>query len=69
MFSKYKAFMQKYISLNFVEWSMMKMKLKIIHYKKGDIIHNAGDICKKLMFINSGLARAFIVDENGKDIT
>ncbi len=61
--------MQKHISLNFAEWNIIKTKFEIIHYAKGDIIHNAGDICTKLMFINSGLARAFIVDENGKDIT
>ena len=69
MYLKYKEFMQKYISLNFIEWNIVKSKLKIIHYKKGDIIHNIGDISTKLMFINSGLARAYILDENGKDNT
>ena len=61
--------MQKHISLNFAEWNIVKTKFEIIHYAKGDIIHNAGETCTKLMFINSGLARAFIVDENGKDNT
>jgi len=69
MFSKYKEFMTKYISLNLIEWNIVKSKLKIVHYKKGDIIHNIGDICTKLIFINNGLARAYILDENGKDNT
>ena len=47
MFSKYKKFMQQYISLNFIEWNIVKSKLKIVHYKKGDIIHNIDNICTK----------------------
>jgi len=69
MFSKYKAFIEKYIPLNFIEWGIMKSKLKIMHFKKGDIIHNIDSVASKLMFINSGLARAYIIDENGKDNT
>lgn len=68
-YEKYKEFMKEYISINFIEWNIIKSKLKIIKYKKGDIIQNIGDICNKLMFINSGLARAYILDENGKDHT
>ncbi|MEA1954284.1 MAG: hypothetical protein U9O24_07815 [Campylobacterota bacterium] len=69
MFTKYKEFMQQHISLNFIEWNIVKSKLKIEYYKKGDIIHNIGDLCTKLIFINNSLARGFIIDENGKDNT
>ncbi|VAY87385.1 cAMP-binding proteins - catabolite gene activator and regulatory subunit of cAMP-dependent protein kinases [hydrothermal vent metagenome] len=69
MYTKYKEFITKYIPLNFIEWNIIKSKLKIVLYKKDDIIHNIGDICTQLMFINSGLARAYILDENGKDST
>ena len=69
MFSKYKRFIQQHISVNFIEWNIVKSKLRIEYYQKGDIIHNIGDICTKLIFINSGLARAYIIDENGKDNT
>ena len=69
MFSKYKAFMEQYVSLNLAEWNIVRTKLKLQHYQKGEIIHHVGDICTQLMFINSGLARAFIIDENGKDST
>ncbi|MBL0686562.1 MAG: Crp/Fnr family transcriptional regulator [Sulfurospirillum sp.] len=69
MLTQYKTFIQKYVSLNFIEWNIVKSKFKIIHYKKGDVIHKIGNISTKLMFINSGLARGYTIDENGKDYT
>ncbi len=61
--------MDKYVSLNMIEWTLFKSKLKKFQYKKGEIIHYAGDVCTKLMFINNGIIRAYIIDENGKDYT
>jgi len=69
MYKKYKSFIDKYISFNTIEWTLFKSKLKIAHFKKGEIIHYAGDVCSKMMFVNSGLARAYLLDENGKDFT
>ena len=69
MYKKYKSFIDKYISFNTIEWTLFKSKLKIAHFKKGEIIHYAGDVCTKMMFMNSGLARAYLLDENGKDFT
>jgi len=69
MLKKYKTFISKYISINPIEWTLIKSKLKIEHYKKGDVILHLGDVCKKLMFINLGLARGYMIDENGKDHT
>ena len=69
MYQKYKSFIGKYISLTIIEWTLLKSKLKIAHFKKGETIHYAGDICTKMMFINSGMARAYLLDENGKDFT
>ena len=69
MLKKYKAFITQYISLNFIEWTLLKSKLKIEHYEKGDVIAQMGDVCTKLMFLNSGLARGYLLDEDGKDHT
>ena len=69
MLKKYKTFISKYISLNPIEWTLIKSKLKIEHYQKGDVILHMGDVCKRLMFINAGLARGYMIDENGKDHT
>ena len=69
MYKNYRAFIEKYVSLNFLEWNLFKSKVKIKRYKKGQTIHHIGDICTKLAFINSGLARAYIIGEDGKDYT
>ncbi len=69
MFTKYKKFIDKYVSLNQIEWALFKSKVKMFHHKKGEIIHYAGDVCTKLMFINYGIIRAYIIDINGKDYT
>jgi len=69
MFLKFKDFMQKYISLNTTDWDIIKSKLKIEYLNKNENIYHIGDISSKIMFVNSGLARTYILDENGKDYT
>jgi len=69
VFSAYQSFISNYISLNTIEWMLFKSRLTLLQYKKGEIIHYAGDVCDKLLFINSGLVRLYIIDENGKDHT
>ena len=69
MFSQYREFLERYVSLNFIEWRLIRSKLKTKTYQKGEIIHNIGDVYGHLMFINYGLARGYIIDENGKDVT
>ena len=69
MYDKYKQFMDKYINFNALEWAVFKSKLKVSHHKKGEIIHYAGDVMDKLMFINSGIVRSYIISDEGKDLT
>lgn len=69
MFLQYRQFIEKYVNLNFIEWSLIKSKLKVVHYKKGDIIHHIGDTPSQLLFITEGLARSYVISENGKDNT
>jgi len=69
MYQKYKKFVEKYISHNLLEWTLFKSKLKIERFKKGDTILNIGDTCDVLRFINYGLARAYLITEDGKDYT
>jgi len=69
MTNAYKQFLSKYISLNRLEWEMIQSRLQVIEYQKGDTIHPIGDVPDTLLFMNHGLARASILDENGKDYT
>jgi len=69
MYSKYKKLVEKYIDITSEEWEKYVCEMKICHYKKGQIIHHAGEVCKNISFINSGLARAYMIGEDGKDYT
>jgi CRP-like cAMP-binding protein len=69
MFEKYKQFITKYLPLNLIEWQLFQSKLSIQRFQKGEVILHQGDICKTLYFMNEGLARGYIIDENGKDFT
>lgn len=40
----------------------------LVKYKKGDIIHKAGNICRVMNFLTTGLVRGFIMDSN-KELT
>ena len=69
MYTKYKNFINKYINITEKEWEHYKSKMKVEYYKKGQILQHAGNVCHKIAFINSGLARSYLIDENGKDYT
>ena len=69
MFTKYKNFIEKYIKLDDKEWELIKSKLTIKKFNKKEIIHHIENISSTTMFVNSGLARSYILDENGKDNT
>jgi len=69
MYEKYKDFLSRYITVNPIEWSVMRQGLKVAHFRKGETIFMAGNVCKNLYFINSGLARAYAIGEDGKDFT
>jgi CRP-like cAMP-binding protein len=69
VFEQYRAFMAQYIKLNALEWAVFKSKVKVSHHKKGEIIHYAGDVMSNLMFMNSGIVRAYTISDEGKDIT
>ena len=69
MYTKFKDFVKKYIKLNLIEWSVVEKKIKVAHFKKGQTIHIAGNVCRNLYFINIGLARAYAIGEDGKEFT
>jgi CRP-like cAMP-binding protein len=40
-----------------------------VHFKKGAVIYMEGDIINNLMFLNKGIARSYVIDNNGRDFT
>lgn len=69
MFEKYKNLIKEFVTLSQQEWELFESKLKVVKYKKGDILLHAGDICKTLRFINKGIARLYFINEEGKEFT
>lgn len=69
MFRSFKKFIQQHQQLGSIEWKIFEARLSIKQFKTGEIVLHQGDICEELYFIDSGLARAFIIDEDGKDYT
>ena len=69
MSKKYKNFIKQHVPLNPIEWALFKSKLKTEQFKKGETILHIGDVCTKLRFIERGLARAYMISEEGKDYT
>lgn len=69
VFDQYRQFSSKYVSFNVLEWELLKSKLTVVDYKKGEIFHQAGDVCDHLMFINQGIVRAYVLSDSGDDYT
>jgi len=65
----FKDFIHKHVDIKFWEWELIKLKLKVKEFKKGELILKVGDVCKDVLFIEEGYARAYVIGENGKDYT
>jgi len=68
-YNSYRAFMERHITIASSEWAILRSRLTLVHFSKGQTIHSVGEIPDHLLFIHEGLARASILDENGKDYT
>ena len=69
MFESYREFIGRYLQMSFLEWKIMETRLGVKHFGAGETILAQGDVCRQLYFMQSGLARAFVIDESGKDYT
>jgi len=69
MFEEYRNLIQELVKINDEEWALFESKLTLTHYKKGDVLLQAGDVCKTLRFINKGIARLYFINDEGKEFT
>jgi len=51
------------------EWARTQGCIVEKHYKKGTTIHQSGKLFNTLLFINNGLARSYLTDDEGKEFT
>ncbi len=61
--------MFQYVDMSEEEWNLKVDVLKPLTFKKGDVIHKVGHLHDRIYFINHGLVRAYLLDEEGKDFT
>lgn len=67
--NKFIEFLKQNMTLSSDENDLLKNKMLQKHFQKGEIIHHCEHIHDSTYFIESGTARGFYIDENGKDTT
>ncbi len=51
------------------EWQQIESIFTLKQLKKGTVIHSAGDVFNQSYYIKNGLARSYLVDSSGKELT
>ncbi|MCP4986126.1 MAG: Crp/Fnr family transcriptional regulator [Colwellia sp.] len=51
------------------DWQVLEESLSVVKFDKETIFHSHGDLCNSIMFLNSGIARSYLIDSNGRDYT
>lgn len=55
--------------LSFEEWEAFSASWRKVSFKRKEIITRAGEIEKYLYYVESGIQRGFVSDEQGRDVT
>lgn len=66
---RFRDFFASKLPLSQEEWSIIKEKVTVKTFEKGDVIHHMGDVFTELMFIDTGVVRSYFIDRNGRDFT
>lgn len=59
-----KALIESYVDLSPEDWQIIKSTFKKGVYKKNDMIFSEGEVCKFFYFIEEGLVRNFVTNNN-----
>lgn len=62
-------FILNFVSLSDSDINLLENELIYKKYKSGDKILQEGSICKNILFIISGKARSFFINQEGQDLT
>ncbi len=65
----FQHFINTHFGLTHNEWSLLEDHLSYRTYKAGDEITFPDQIWTEIMFINSGIVRSYIINDQGKDFT
>ena len=61
------SYLMETVGLSKSEAAQLSFPLKRMHYEKGSILLKNGDVCKHSFFVEKGLLRSFMLDEDGKE--
>ncbi|MEZ5009331.1 MAG: Crp/Fnr family transcriptional regulator [Chitinophagales bacterium] len=63
----FKKYMLTNAGITDKEFDVLSEKLLHKNIEKGEFVLNQGDVCHHSFFVNSGLLRAYTIDESGKE--
>jgi CRP/FNR family transcriptional regulator, anaerobic regulatory protein len=66
---KVPEYLKNIVPLSSQEEKELTSYFHLIELRKGDLLFKQGEICRKMFFIEKGLARIFYYSENGKEVT
>ncbi len=64
-----KSFIQKYVQLDSEQLNQVDSIMSTRYYKKNEIISFPDDIWTEYLYINRGIIRSYIINDEGKDFT
>lgn len=68
-FEKLKRFMTTIGPLSNHDWQLISCELSIQQFDKHVKLLTQTGVCNSIMFLNSGIARSYVIDESGRDYT
>lgn len=66
MLEKFRAYLEKSLTLSDEQFSLISKNLKIKTFEKNEIVLSQGEICSKTYFVVDGLMRSYSIDSKGK---
>ncbi len=67
MFEVLKQYLANKVGVTTEQFEKLEPLLTARNLKKGEVILNAGDICKRTAFIEKGCLRSYVIDKKGKE--
>src|SRR5437868_7874965 len=69
MYCLLEEYLRKHINVSDEEITAFSSRLKSKKTKRGEILLEAGNICRHIYFVNQGCLRVFLMDNTGKEST
>ena len=67
--SAFRAFIAQYVVLTEREWQRTNESLETLHIPANTSLLREGEVCRHLYFLNKGIVRFFVMNDDGKDTT